>query len=216
MFKVWFPDGGTIERWPDHEPTNLISRLGPARQVHSWMGSNEVGPKWRKCVIENMTLKSMPCLHILLVSPFLPHSLPSPPHPVMALLYSSTPQYSPCHNTVTQHQITGEAQAAMDMKPGAKNELPPYVLCSRYFITAMESWLTLVLSSYPSSLAFCKRNVSTGSKAREHWDTLARVKLIQKCHPMLYLKTQIKIRWWSFWEISQRKGRERKGRWWER
>jgi hypothetical protein len=77
----------------------------------------------------------------------------------------------------------------MDLKTGAKNELPPYVVCSRYFIAAMESWLTFVLSSYPSFLASCKRNGSTSSKAIEHWDTLARVKLIQKCHPMLYLRT---------------------------
>lgn len=61
--------------------------LNPARQVHSWTGCDEAGPQWRTCVIKNITLKSVPCPHILPVSPFLPHSLPS-----TLSCHGSTPQ----------------------------------------------------------------------------------------------------------------------------
>lgn len=69
------------------QPTSPVL-LNPARQVHSWMCCDEAEPQWRTCVIENITLKSVPCPHILPVSPSLPHSLPS-----TLSCHDSTPQF---------------------------------------------------------------------------------------------------------------------------
>lgn len=70
ILKVWFPAGGTVESWLDHEPTKHNGGLSPLEQVHRWVGYDEVGPDWTIWVTENTPLKNECCPQILSVSSF--------------------------------------------------------------------------------------------------------------------------------------------------